>query len=44
MLCYVMLCYVMIVNNMLWARKKSAILTSEHAHQGKTGMTGWKLD
>ena len=24
--------------------KKSAILTIEHAHKGKTGMTGSKLD
>ena len=25
---------------MPWARKKSAILTTAHAHQGKTGITG----
>ena len=34
----------MIVNNMLWVRKKPAILTFEHAPQGKTGLTGSKLD
>ena len=28
-------CYVM-----PWARKKSAVLMIEHAHQGKTGITG----
>ena len=34
----------MIVNNMLWVRKKPAILTFEHARRGKTGLTGSKLD
>ena len=34
----------MIVNNMLWVRKKPAILTFEHAPRGKTGLTGSKLD
>ena len=34
----------MIVNSMLWVRKKPAILTFEHAPQGKTRLTGSKLD